>query len=220
MSAASGRIASVNVGVPTQVPYRGNLVSTGIFKSPVEGPVTLRRLGFDGDGQADLSVHGGEHKAAYVYSADAYAWWRGELGHDLQPGEFGENLTVGGFADEDVSVGDVLRVGRALTQVTSPREPCFKLGIRMGSAAFIPRFRAANRMGFYLRVVEEGPVAAGDPIEIVERAAGSVTIAEFHRTYVAGRNDVDALRRLAAAPTLEPGWVDWCLRRLAEASSH
>ena len=210
------RVASVNVGLPTQVPYRGGLISTGIFKAPTDGPVMLRRLGFEGDGQADPSVHGGEHKAAYVYSSDAYAWWAGELGHALQPGEFGENLTVSGFRDEDVRVGDVLRIGAATAQVASPREPCFKLGIRMGDPRFVPRFRDANRLGFYVRVIDEGPVAVGDAIEVIEPADGSVTIAEFHRIYVDGRDDPHALRRLADAPALEPGWRDWCARRLVE----
>jgi len=195
------------------------MISTGIFKYPVDGPVMLRRGGFDGDGQADPSVHGGEHKAAYIYSAGSYEWWRGELGHELQPGEFGENVTATGFLDEDVRVGDTLRMGGALVQVTSPREPCFKLGIRMGDHRFPARFREASRMGFYVRVLEEGPVAAGDAIEIARVATGSVTIAEFHRIYVEGRDDPDALRRLAAAPGLDPMWVGWCERRVSEADA-
>jgi MOSC domain-containing protein YiiM len=211
------QVLALNVGRPTQVPYRGGMVSTGIFKYPVEGRVMLRATGFDGDGQADPTVHGGEHKAAYIYSADAYAWWMDELGHPLQHGEFGENLTVTGFGDGDVSVGDILRIGDALVQVTSPREPCFKLGIRMADPRFIPRFRDANRLGFYVRVLQEAEIGAGDTAEVVERATGSITIAEFHQVIVGGRGDVDALQRLAAAPTLEPGWVDWCTRRVAEA---
>jgi MOSC domain-containing protein YiiM len=215
----TNRVASVNVGRPMQVPYRGNMISTAIFKYPVEGRVMLRTTGFDGDGQADPSVHGGEHKAAYIYSANDYAWWIEELGHPLQHGEFGENLTVTGFGDDTVSVGDVLRIGDALVQVAAPREPCFKLGIRMGDPRFQARFREANRMGFYVRVIEEGEIGAGDAAEVVERAEGSVTIAEFHGIFVDGRDDVSALRRLAAAPTLEPEWVDWCERRIADAAT-
>ena len=138
------------------------------------------------------------------------------MGHGLQPGEFGATLTVTGLADGDVSVGDTLRAGAALVQVTSPREPCFKLGIRMGDHRFPAHFRKASRMGFYVRVLEEGPVSAGDPIEIVGRAGGSVTIAEFHRIYVEGREDPEALRRLAAAPGLEASWAGWCRRRIEE----
>ena len=214
------QVLSLNVGRPTQVPYRGSMISTAIFKHPVEGLQMLRTTGFDSDGQADPSVHGGQHKAAYIYSADDYAWWIEELGHQLQHGEFGENLTVTGFQDDTVSVGDVLRIGAALVQVASPREPCFKLGIRMGDPRFQARFRDANRMGFYVRVLEEGEIGVGDAAEVVERAKRSVTIAAFHRVFVAGRDDPDALLRLAAAPTLEPEWVDWCERRAAEAEAN
>ncbi len=212
------RVISVNVGLPTQVPYRGAMVSTGIFKQPVEGRVMLRTTNVEGDGQADASVHGGVDMAAYVYSWDSYRWWMDELGHELHPGEFGENLTVTGFTDEDVHVGDVIRVGGAVVQVTTPREPCFKLGIRMGDHRFPARFREASRMGFYLRVLEEGEIGAGDAIEIEQRAEGSLTIAEFHATYTSGRDDPAALRRMLAAPRLTESWREWVEKRLEEAT--
>ena len=211
-------VVSVNVGLPTQVPYRGGMVSTGIFKRPVDGRVMLRATNLDGDGQADPSVHGGADMAAYVYSWDSYGWWMAELGHDLQPGELGENLTVTGFTDETVRVGDVLRIGDAVVQVTAQREPCFKLGIRMGDHRFPARFRKANRMGFYVRVLEEGEIGAGDGAEIVEEAAGSVTIAELHRVFAYARDDVPMLRRLIAAPGLPESWREWAEKRMTEAS--
>lgn len=214
----TGRVVSVNVGLPTQVPYRGGMVSTGIFKQPVEGRVMLRTMNLDGDGQADLSVHGGGDLAAYLYSWDSYRWWMDELGHELQPGEFGENLTVTGFTDDAVRVGDVIRVGDARVQVTTPREPCFKLGIRMGDQRFPARFREANRMGFYLRVLDEGEIGAGDAVEIEERAEGSLTIAEFHGIYTSGRDDPAQLRRMLAAPRLPDSWREWVEKRLAEAT--
>ncbi len=209
------RVVSVNVGRPTQVPYRGNMISTGIFKYPVEGRVRLTRTGLAGDGQADPTVHGGPDMAAYVYSQDYYDWWMAELGHSLQPGEFGENLTVTGVDDGAVSVGDTLRIGEALVQVTTPREPCFKLGIRMGDHRFPARFREANRMGFYLRVLDEGEIGTGDDLEIVARAEASLTIAEFHATYVSGQDDRAAIERLVAAPGLAESWRDWAAKRLA-----
>ncbi len=212
------RVVSVNVGRPTQVPYRGSMISTGIFKSPAEGRVMLRRAGLDGDGQADLSVHGGVDLAAYVYSWDSYGWWMTELGHALQPGEFGENITVTGSTDETVHVGDTIRIGDALVQVTSPREPCFKLGIRMGDHRFPAQFREANRMGFYVRVIEEGEIGAGASAEVVEPADDSVTIAEFHRIYTHGRDDPAALERLAAAPGLPASWREWVAKRIADVS--
>jgi MOSC domain-containing protein YiiM len=214
-----GHVVSVNVGRPTQVPYRGSMISTGIFKNPVEGRVMLRETNLDGDGQADPSVHGGVDMAAYVYSWDSYRCWMDELGHELQPGEFGENITVTGFTDETVRVGDVIRIGGAVAQVTAQREPCFKLGIRMGDHRFPARFREANRMGFYVRVLEEGEIGAGDGAEIVEEAAGSVTIAEIHRVYAYARDDVAALHRLIAAPGLPESWREWAEKRIAEASA-
>jgi MOSC domain-containing protein YiiM len=210
------RVVSVNVGRPVAVPYRGKTVQTGIFKAPVDGRVRVRALGLEGDAQADLSVHGGVDKAAYVYSADAYAWWAEQLGHRMPPAEFGENLTVTGLADADVAVGDVLRAGEALVQATTPREPCFKLGIRMGDHRFPARFREAARMGFYVRVLEEGTVGAGDAIEVVSRDPHGLTIAGLHALYAAGRRDREGLRRAAAVPALPEDWREWCERRLAE----
>jgi MOSC domain-containing protein YiiM len=212
----TGTVLSLNVGRPVPVPHRGGMVSTGIFKSAVPDRLRLTRDGFDGDEQADPSVHGGHHKAVYLYSADDYAWWREHLGHNVEHGEFGENLTVTGFTDGEVNVNDQLRVGEALLEVTTPREPCFKLGIRMGDPKFPARFREANRTGFYARVLEEGTVGTGDTVERIATADYSLTIAEFHLTYTTGRTDEPALRRLMATAGLEPDWVDWCERRLAE----
>jgi MOSC domain-containing protein YiiM len=200
------RVLSVNVGQAVEVPYRGRTVATGIFKAPIEGPAVLRRFGLDSDVQADLRVHGGTDKAVYLYGWDAYEWWMAELGHRLQPGEFGENLTVTALDEGRVHVGDRFRVGAALVEVTTPREPCFKLGIRMGDPRFIKRFARAGRTGLYARVLEEGAVAAGDPIERVQHAADQPTIAELHRLFAFARDDLEALRRAAAAPALPEGW--------------
>ena len=206
---------SLNVGLPIDVPFEGGTVSTGIFKSPVTDRRAIRHLGIEGDGQADLSVHGGVDKAVYVYSSDSYAWWMSELGHALQPGEFGENITVAGFTDDAVRIGDRLRLGTALVEVTQPREPCFKLGIRMGDKRFIPRFRDAGRTGFYVRVLEEGDVAAGDTLERVYTGAAAPTVAEIHDIFVNGGDDVDRLRQAAAAPGLAEGWRTWMEKRVA-----
>ena len=181
------RVLTVNVGRATAVPYRGRAVQTGIFKGPVEGRVMLGELGFEGDEQADPTVHGGAEKAAYLYSADDYDWWSRELGHPLAHGEFGENVTVTGMADAEVRVGDTLRLGDALVQVTGPREPCFKLGIRMGDHRFPARFQDGDRMGFYVRVLQPGAVGAGDAVELVEPDPDGLTIAELHRLVAQGR---------------------------------
>jgi MOSC domain-containing protein YiiM len=212
MTASAGheRVLSVNVGRIGTVTYRGKPVATGIDKSAVEGRVLLRRLGFEGDEQADPSVHGGHERAAYVYSADSYEWWAEQLGRRLPPGQFGENLTVSGVLD-----ADVLRVGEAVVAVTGPREPCFKLGVRMGDPGFVRRFLLADRVGFYARVLEEGTVGAGDAVERLASDPQAPAIAEIHRLYAHARDDVDALWRAADSPAVTEGWRDWMRKQIA-----
>ena len=215
-----GTILAVNVGGVTQVPYRGKSIPTGIFKGAVEGRVPVGPTGLDGDVQADPSVHGGPDRAVYVYSADDYAWWTGELGHPLAHGEFGENLTVTGLGGEAVRVGDRIRAGEVLLEVTTPREPCFKLGIRMGDPQFVVQFRDAGRTGFYTRVVETGTVAAGDAVAVVAPAPDTApTIAEFHRAFTTGRDDAGLMRRMAATPGLPDDWREWFEHRAEEAEA-
>jgi MOSC domain-containing protein YiiM len=213
----TGTVVSLNVGMPIEVSYNDGTVSTGIFKSSTPDRLAVRRLGIDGDGQADLSVHGGVDKAVYVYSHDSYQWWMETLGHALQPGEFGENITVAGLTDDLVHIGDRLSMGTALVEVTQPREPCFKLGIRMGDKRFIARFRDAARTGFYVRVLEEGAVAAGDSMVVVSTTPSSLTVAEIHDIFVNGRDDVVRLRSAAATPGLAEDWRSWMENRLADA---
>ena len=154
------KLLSVNVSLPREISHKGRTVTTGIFKEPVADRVMLRELNLDGDGQADLIGHGGVYKAAYVYSHEHYDHWAKELGRDdFAFGQFGENLTVEGMLDHDIHVGDRFRIGGALVEVTQPRVPCFKLGIRMGVESFENVLLSSNRVGFYLRVLEEGEVA-------------------------------------------------------------
>ncbi|OGI54068.1 MAG: hypothetical protein A3D32_08780, partial [Candidatus Muproteobacteria bacterium RIFCSPHIGHO2_02_FULL_60_13] len=167
-------LISINIGLPREITHGGQTVTSGIFKEPVAGPVRLGRLNLEGDGQADRRVHGGADKAVYVYPFEHYAFWAGELGRDdFSHGQFGENFTTRGLLEDGVCIGDVFEIEETRVQVTQPRTPCFKLGIRMAEENFPERFTSANRTGFYLRVLEEGMIAAGDAIEWVERAAGS-----------------------------------------------
>lgn len=213
------RVLSVNVGLPREVPHAASTVMTGIFKTPVSGPAMLGVEGLDGDGQADRSVHGGPHMAAYVYSAADYAWWSAELGRDLPPATFGENLTVTGLGDADVRVGDRFRIGAALVEATIPRTPCFKLGIRMGDKRFVPRFAQAERLGFYVRVLEPGMVAAGDGIERVARGPFDVTMRMLGRLHRDGGIADELRAALASAELLHPRWRAWLESRLEEAVS-
>ncbi len=210
------KLVSVNVGRPQPVPYRDGVVSTGIYKEAVAGPVWVRRLNLDGDGQADLKVHGGEHKAVYAYPFEHYAFWSRDLGrNDLGYGQFGENLTVEGLLEEQVNIGDVFRVGEALVQVSQPRSPCFKLGLRMGEAAFVARFAAANYTGFYLRVLEEGRVQAGDAIARVERAVDSISVRDAFRLRHGAGGTRAEYERAVQVSALTPSWRAAFEKRLA-----
>jgi MOSC domain-containing protein YiiM len=173
------RLLSVNVSLPRSVDHEGRTVLTGIFKEPVTGRVGVRRLNVQGDGQADLRVHGGPDKAVYAYDLSGYEYWRRELSRDLPFGQFGENLTVEGMPETEVSIGDVLRVGTAVLQVTQPRSPCGKLVMKMGLPGFAKDFLRSERTGFYLRVLEEGEVGAGDAISVVREDPGRVRVMEM-----------------------------------------
>ncbi len=160
------RLVSVNVGRPRIVEWQGREVETAIWKEPVAGRVALRGVNVDGDGQADLRVHGGRDKAVYAYAVEDYAWWSEQLGRDLGPGTFGENLTTEGIDLSSTPIGSQWRAGTARLEVSQPRFPCFKLGIRMGDAGFVKEFEHAARFGAYLRIIEEGEVGAGDDIVV------------------------------------------------------
>jgi len=200
-------LISINVGLPREASWKGRTVSTGIFKSPVEGPIKLRTLNLDGDGQADLSVHGGPDKAVYVYPAEHYEFWRGELSDlELTWGHFGENFTTQGFLEEDVHIGDIIRVGSALVRVTQPRMPCYKLGIRFGRADMLKRFLESRRSGFYLAVLEEGTVQAGDTLSYVERSTQGISVADVMRLYAFDKDDWATMRRVVEIEALPESW--------------
>src|SRR4051794_18385791 len=169
------KLISVNTGLPQDVPWRGKIVTTAIFKQPVEGRVSLDTLNLDGDRQADLSVHGGEHKAVYCYPIEHYEYWKRELpGKELPIAVFGENFTTIGLTEDSVHLGDRLAIGSAEVVVTQPRLPCFKLGVRFGFEDMVKRFSASGRSGFYVAVSRPGDVGAGDEIAVVARDPNAV----------------------------------------------
>ena len=170
----SGRLLSVNVGMPKDVPWQGKTVFTGVFKSPVSGPRRVRKLNVDGDGQGDLAGHGGEQRAVFVYQIDSYRYWENELGRsDFVHGQFGENFTVEGLSDDEVCIGDRYRIGGALFEVTQPRVTCYRVGIRLNDPRIPALLVSHRRPGFYFRVLEEGEVQAGDEIVKVASGAGA-----------------------------------------------
>jgi len=211
------KLMSINVGLPRQVEWHGETVTTAIFKLPVAGVVTVKTLNLEGDCQGDLTVHGGERKAVYAYPIEHYEYWRRELpATDLAWGTFGENFTTEGLLEPDIRIGDRIRVGSAEFLVTQPRMPCFKLGIRFGRDDMVKRFLRSGRTGFYLAVVREGEVATGHSIEIVGRDAHGVTVADIASLYARDRDNDDLLRRAVDVPALPESWKGYLRKRLFE----
>jgi MOSC domain-containing protein YiiM len=214
------KIVSVNVGLPRDVAWKGTSVSTGIFKSPVEGSVPVKTLNLRGDEQADLTVHGGPYKAVYGYPSEHYPFWRKELPQaDLGWGAFGENLTTEGLMEDALFIGDQLRIGSALLMVRQPRVPCYKITIRFDRDDMIKRFIASNTSGFYFSVIEEGEVAAGDSIEIVHRDPEQVSVADINHLYYGTSHSSELLQRAVNLEALPASWRDYLReRRLARES--
>jgi MOSC domain-containing protein YiiM len=203
------KLISVNVARPRLVSYNGNPVSTGIFKEPVSGRVILRTLNLDGDRQADLSVHGGPTKAVYVYPSEHYESWKQELPQMALPwGMFGENFTTEGLFETEVNIGDKFQVGSTLLMVTEPRMPCYKLGIKFGRSDIIRRFLVSERTGFYLSVLQEGDVGAGDQIEIVERGKEAVRVSDITRLFSRDKHNAALLRRAIETEALPESWKE------------
>lgn len=212
------QLVSVNVGKPRTVTWHDREVSTGIFKEPVTGPVQVRTLNLEGDGQADLRVHGGTEKAVYVYAAEHYDFWKNALpGTELSHGAFGENLTIEGLPGEDeVSVGDVYRIGTALFMVTQPRMPCYKLGIRFSDDTMVKRFLDARRMGFYFSVLQEGELQTGDEVMLVDRHPQRLSITETTRMYVRETQDRALFETAANHPVLPESWREYFRQRMPQ----
>jgi MOSC domain-containing protein YiiM len=209
------KLLSVNVSLPKEVPFEGRVVSTGIFKQPVPGRVPLAKLNLAGDGQADLTAHGGPDKAVYAYPSEHYAFWRRELArNELAPGMFGENFTVEGLLEEEVRIGDRFRIASAEVAVTAPRIPCYKLGIKFGDPGMPKRFLASRRTGFYFAVLQEGEVGAGDAIELLERDAGALTVADITRIYAFEKQDWATIGRAVALGSLPEAWRRYFQKRL------
>src|SRR5215216_2814657 len=193
--------------MPRDVEWDGRIVHTGIWKDAVDGRRKVRRLNVDGDGQGDPEGHGGVNRAVFVYQIESYRYWQQFLGRgDFTYGQFGENFTVHGLADDEVCVGDRYRIGSALFEVSQPRVTCYRVGIRMSEPRMPSLLVAHRRPGFYLRVLEEGEVGAGDAIELVERGPEAMTVAEVDALlYLPGHPRQQLLRALRI-PALSPGW--------------
>jgi MOSC domain-containing protein YiiM len=214
---AEGLVLSVNVGRPRPVERDGKPATTAIWKSPVAGRVAARGVNLDGDEQAYRAVHGGYDKAVYAYSVEDTRWWEAELSRAIGPGGFGENLTVEGLDLVASVVGERWDVGTAVLEVSEPRLPCWKLGLRMGDVSFPQRFTRAIRPGTYLRIVKEGDIGAGDAVRIGSRPGHGLTVGDIWRVYHRDRREAGALLEV---PELGASWREWAegrVRRIAES---
>src|SRR4051794_8659285 len=201
------RLISVNVGLPRDIAWREKTVHTAVWKASVPGPRMVRRLNIDGDAQGDLAGHGGEHRAVLVYQTDSYRYWQSQLHRDdFTYGQFGENFTVDGLSDQEVCIGDRYRVGGALFEVTQPRVTCYRVGIRMNEPRMAALLVAHGRPGFYLRVLEEGEVEAGDEIVLVAAGPERVSVAEIDALLYMPGHPGDRLQRALRIPALSAGW--------------
>lgn len=210
-----GTVMSVNIGEPREVEWGGRRVRTAIWKWPTSHRVAVEHDNLDGDAQADLRVHGGPDKAVYAYAAEDYRWWEGRLGTGLDPGTFGENLTTEGPALADAVIGEVWAIGTTKLQVAQTRQPCFKLGIRMGDAGFVQEFDRARRFGVYLRIEAAGEVGVGDEIVLVSRPTHGLTAAAFADAL--DSHDPVQIRRLVEIDEVPTGMKVWALRQLDRA---
>ena len=211
------KILSVNVGTPREVEFRGRKVSTAIYKQPVIGAVRVEGVNVEGDDQADRRNHGGTHKAVYAYAAEDYEWWSAGhfAGRHSSPGTFGDNLTTSGIDITGAVIGQRWQIGNVVLEVSEPRIPCFKLGIRMDDPRFPIEFSRADRPGAYLRIIRAGEFAAGAPIEVGSAPAHGLTVGDIARIY---HRDQGAAGQLLSVPHLADSWKDWARLVLAKQS--
>lgn len=199
------QVVSVNVGQPREIALNDRSVLTSIFKTPVQGPVAVRPHNLQGDRQADLRVHGGPYKAVYAYPSEHYPYWAKELGVDLSWGALGENLTTSGLIEESTFIGDQLRIGSAVLQVTQPRMPCFKLNLRFERSDMVRRFWRSGFSGIYFSIVEDGELESGDELQLVYRPSEAISIADVVRLYKGETEDEELFQKMVNAP-LRGSW--------------
>jgi MOSC domain-containing protein YiiM len=200
------RVLSVNVGRAREFDYNGRPAKSAIWKSPVTGRIAARGVNLEGDEQADRKAHGGSDKAVYAYAIEDVRWWKQQIGRSLVCGEFGENLTTEGIEVNNALIGERWEIGTTVLEVSEPRIPCWRLGVRMNDQMFPRRFTEALRPGTYLRIVVEGDVGAGDEIRVVERPDHNLTIRDVFRIYTRDRDEVE---RLLVVPRMPESWMRW-----------
>jgi MOSC domain-containing protein YiiM len=214
---SNGRVLSINVGRPREFVYNGRPAKSAIWKLPVVGRIAARGVNLEGDDQADRKAHGGPDKAVYAYAAEDSRWWEEKLGRSLPYGQFGENLTTEGIEVNDALIGERWEIGSTVLEVSEPRVPCWRLGVRMEDEMFPRRFTEALRPGAYLRIIVAGDVGAGDEIRVTFKPAHDLTIRDFFRIYTRDRNEVE---RLIATPGISEDWREWAESWLQEVKGN
>jgi MOSC domain-containing protein YiiM len=217
--AAKNSVLSINVGRPREFDYHGRPARSAIWKVSVTGRVAARGVNLEGDEQADRKAHGGPDKAVYAYAVEDLRWWQNEIGRSIPYGGFGENLTTEGIEVNDALVGERWEIGTAVFEISEPRVPCWRLGVRMNDALFPRRFTEAMRPGAYLRIIAEGDLTATDEIRIVEKPNHDLTIRDVFRIFTRDRHEVE---RLLAIPRMSESWKRWAealLRKHSDAAA-
>ncbi len=194
------KLLSTNIGKERQQQRKDYVETTGIYKLPVDGPVEIKSLGIEGDAICDKKNHGGPDQALYIYGGADYAWWKQEIGKELTPGTFGDNLTISELESATFNVGDYIHIGEVTLQVTSPRIPCSTFATRMGDPQWVKKFRAAERPGLYVRVVKEGTIKAGDPVTTEKYAGETVSIVQMYRDHYDKDYNKELLHRYLNSP--------------------
>ena len=200
------QVISINVGLPREFEYNGRLAKSAIWKSPIDGKVHAHGVNLEGDKQADLNAHGGYHKAVYAYAVEDISWWEKEIGRSIQHGQFGENLTLCGVQVNDALIGERWKIGEVILEVSEPRIPCWRFGVRMEDKTFPKKFTQAKRPGAYLRIIKEGTLEKGDKVEIIEKPNIKLSIRDVFEIYTQSHQNAS---RLLEATKLSSAWISW-----------
>jgi len=216
MATSTAKIVSVNVGTPREFEYKGRAAKSAIWKLPVEDRVIAKGVNLVGDDQADRQAHGGYDKAVYAYALEDKTWWEQQIGRTLEHGEFGENLTTQGIEVNDAVVGERWKIGKAVLEVSEPRIPCWRLGVRMNDKTFPKKFTQSLRPGPYLRIIEEGEIGVGDEIKIIEKPDHGLTVRDVFRIYT---KDHEEVARIAEVEKMSEAWKNWANKELNKAKT-
>jgi len=215
MNQTAAKLVSINVGTPREFEYKGRTAISAIWKSPVAGRVAAKGVNLEGDDQADREAHGGFDKAIYAYAAEDLQWWEQQIEQDIEHGQFGENLTTEGIDVNNALVGEHWQIGSTVLEVSEPRIPCWRFGVRMNDKTFPKKFTQALRPGSYLRIIQEGDVGTGDEVKIIEKPTHDLTIKDIFRIFTKNRDEAG---RILEAERVSDAWIKWARKQLNKAN--